>query len=82
MPTRRPFLFLTRIAAVPGGLALRANFEVLQMAHDLAPDVAAMISPLQRHSAKRIERVEWIKLPCHALLQQPMYHENVWTLVS
>ena len=39
VPTRGPALFLSRLAAVPGSLALRANFEVLQMAHNLAPTV-------------------------------------------
>jgi len=35
-----------RYCAVPGDLALRANFKVLQMAHYLAPVVDAMHSPL------------------------------------
>jgi hypothetical protein len=48
VPTRIPVLFLTRVAAVPGGLALRANFEVLQMSHNLARFVEAVLSPLQR----------------------------------
>ena len=34
VPTRCPVLSLTRVAAVPGVLALRANFEVLPLAHN------------------------------------------------
>ena len=45
---RMPVLFLTRVAAVSGDLALRANLEVLHMAHKLAPLVNAIYSPLQR----------------------------------
>jgi len=37
VPARIPVPFLTRSAAVPGGLTLPANLEVLQMAHNLAP---------------------------------------------
>jgi hypothetical protein len=40
-------LFLTRVATIPGGLALRAHFEVLQKAHDLATFVVAIHAPLQ-----------------------------------
>jgi hypothetical protein len=46
VPTRIPVLFLTRVAAVPGGLALRANFEVLWLAQNLTPFVAAKLTPL------------------------------------
>ena len=53
--THIPVLFLTRVAAVPGGLAQRANLEVLQLAHNLAPCVVvAIVTPLQRFSAKPV----------------------------
>jgi len=65
--TRGPVLFLTRVAAVPGGLALRANLEVLQLAHNLAPLVVAILSPLQRPATKRIEKIDWMPT-----LAQPM----------
>jgi len=42
VPARIPILCLTRVAAVPDGPALRAHFEVLQLALDLAPVVAAI----------------------------------------
>jgi hypothetical protein len=45
-------MFLTLRTAVPGGLALRANLEVLQMAHNLAPIVEAISTTLQRLSAE------------------------------
>ena len=70
MPTRSPVLFLTRGAAVPVDLALRANLEVLQLAHNLAPVVAAIFVTLQRCSAKRGECACWI-LPRQL---QPMNH--------
>ena len=70
LPTRCPVLFLTHVAAVPGGLALRANFEVIQMAQNLAPVVEAMLIPLQRAYAEHIELVNWIMRP-HS---QPMRH--------
>jgi hypothetical protein len=47
-----PVLFLPRVGTVPGGLALRAYLEVLPMAHDLAPVVDAIRSPLHRSSGK------------------------------
>jgi hypothetical protein len=68
MPTRCPVLFLARVAAVPGGLALRANLEVLQPAHNLAPLVAAILGPLQRLTTKQVELAAWIISP----LMQPM----------
>jgi hypothetical protein len=46
MPTRCPVLFLTRVATVPGGLALRANFEVLTMALNLASFGETIVVPL------------------------------------
>jgi len=52
VPTRGPVLFLTRVAAVPGVLTLRANFEVLQKAHNLAPFVLAILSTHQGCSAE------------------------------
>ena len=61
MPTRCPVVFLTRIAAVPGAFALRANSEVLQMSHNLAPVIAAIRRPLQRYSAALVELVGWIR---------------------
>ena len=69
VPTRCPVLLLTRGAAVPGFLALRANLEVLQKAHDLAPLVEAILSPLQRFFTKPFE-------PCSIMspLPQPMNH--------
>jgi len=70
MPPRGPILFLTRIAAVPGGLALRANLEVLQKPLYLAPVIAAILSALQRSSTEHLELVDWIMPP----LPQPMYH--------
>jgi len=73
VPTRGPVLFLTRIAAVPGGLALRANLEVFEMAHDLAPFVLAILISLNRHSTKLVEfchPVDWIMPP----LPQPIQH--------
>ena len=72
VPTSSPVLFLTRVAAVPSGLALRANREVLQKAHNLAPVVAAILSPLQRCSAKPDELVDCIMCP----LMQPMHHAD------
>ena len=63
VPTRRPVLFLARAAAISGGLALRANFEVLQKAHNLAPVVPAIRRPLQRFSAYRLEPGEYIIMP-------------------
>jgi hypothetical protein len=51
-------MFLTRVATVPGGLALRANLELLQMAHNLAPFNAAILPPLQRFSAKLVEHFD------------------------
>ena len=70
MSTHCPVLFLARIAAVPVGLALRANLEVLQMANNLAPDVAAIHISLQQFSAKLVEFVDWIPTP----LLQPVHH--------
>jgi len=70
VPTRRPVLFLTRVATVPGGLALRANLEVLQKAHNLTLVVVAKLAPLHHSSAKLVESVDWIMTP----LPQPMYH--------
>ena len=54
VPTRRPILCMARIAAIPGGLALRADFEVLQLSHNLATVIAAIISPLQYFSAEQV----------------------------
>ena len=65
---------MARVAAVPGGLALRANFELLQKAHDLAPIVIAIVRPLQRFSAEIVELVERILSLCPALFPQPIYH--------
>ena len=70
VPTGGPVLFLTRGATVPGVPALRANFEILQMAHNLAPLVEAKLSPLHRCSAHQVEPADWITPP----LPQPMYH--------
>jgi hypothetical protein len=62
VPTRIPVLFLTRVAAVPGGLALRANLEVLQKALNQAPFVAAILAPLQRFCAQLVKPlVDWVK---------------------
>jgi hypothetical protein len=55
VPTRIPILFLTGIAAVPGGLALRANLKFLQKAHNLTPFVVAVVMPLQRFSAALVD---------------------------
>ena len=63
VPNRIPIHFLTRVAAVPGGLALRATFEVLQKAHNLAPVVDAIRSPLERFSAELVEHVDCIMYP-------------------
>jgi hypothetical protein len=57
VPTRIPIHFLTRVAAVPGDLALRANLEVLQTANILAPFVATVRSPLQRFSAHLVHYI-------------------------
>ena len=67
VPARRPILFLTRVAAVPGSHA-RATFEVLRLSHNIAPFVVAILSTLQRLSAKPLEIVDWIMPP----LQQPV----------
>jgi len=69
VPTRCPVGFLTRVAAVPGDLALRAHFEFLLWAHNLAPVVLAKRSPLQRFSAKPVKHVD-----CMSPLPQPMHH--------
>jgi len=74
VPARSPVLFLTRGAAVPGGLALRANFEILQMAHNLAPLVAAKSTPVQRLYAEPFEEADYIMLPCRAPRPRPIYH--------
>ena len=58
VPTRCPVLFLARITAVPGGLALRANFEVLLKAYNLTPVVDAKYAPLQRHSTIHVELLD------------------------
>jgi hypothetical protein len=50
VPTYCPVLFLTRVAAVPRAFALRADFEVLKMAQNLAPGVEAISRSLQRDS--------------------------------
>ena len=47
VPARRPVLFLARVAAIPGVLALRADFEVLQLCHNLTPVVLAILISLQ-----------------------------------
>ena len=70
VPTSSPVLFLTRVAAVPGGLALRANLELLQMAHNLAPFVLAIRSPLQRYATTLLELLDRTVSP----LPQPMYY--------
>jgi cell shape-determining protein MreC len=57
-PTRIPVLFLALVAAVPSGLALRANFEVLQLAQNLTTFVETMIRPLQRFFAKPVEFID------------------------
>jgi hypothetical protein len=69
VPARSPVLFLACVAAVPGGLALRANFELLQVAYKVATVVEAMLSPHEFRSAKHVELVDWIIPP----LPQPMY---------
>jgi hypothetical protein len=74
VPARSPILILARCAAVPGDLALRANLEVLQRAHNLAPVVVAILIPHQRLSANFVEHSEWITLPCNAPLPQPIYN--------
>jgi hypothetical protein len=51
-------------------LALRANLEVLQKAHNLAPFVDAIRSPFQRASAYNVEHVDLIVSP----FMQPMYY--------
>ena len=58
VPTRCPVLFLTRGAAVPGGLALRADFEILQYTDNLAPVVAAIIAPFQRCLAAPVDKAK------------------------
>jgi len=70
VPTRRPVLFLARIAAIPGGLAFWANFEVLQLSQNLAPVVAAIPSPLQCFSAEQLQLGYYIMSP----LPQPVHH--------
>jgi hypothetical protein len=55
MPARIPVLFLTRVAAVPGVLALRANLEVLRMAQNLASMVPTIIGPFERGFTKPSE---------------------------
>ena len=53
--TQFPVQFLTRVAAVPSDLAQRANFEVLQLAHNLAPCVVvAIVDSLHRLSTKLV----------------------------
>ena len=48
-------MFLTRDAAVLGGLAQRVNLEVLQLAHNLAPCVVVASMTLhQRFSAELV----------------------------
>jgi hypothetical protein len=64
-----PVLFLARVAAVPGGLALRANLELLQMAHNLAPFVLTIRSPKQRSATTRLELQNRTVPP----LPQPIY---------
>jgi hypothetical protein len=63
VPTRSPVLILTFGAAVPSGLALRANLELLQKAQNLAPLVAAILSTLHRHDTKQVELGNWIIPP-------------------
>jgi len=58
VPARCPVLFLTHVATIPGGLALRANLEVFQKALDLAPVVDAIRTALQRLSAELGELVD------------------------
>ena len=70
VPTRIPVLILTRGAAVPSCLALRADFEVLQMAHNLAPVVVTKLSPLQRYCATLLELLLRIRHRLH----QPVCH--------
>jgi len=70
VPTRGPVLFLTRVAAVPSGLTLRADFELLQKALNLAPLIVAILIPLQRRSTKCLEQINSIL----TRLSQPVYH--------
>jgi hypothetical protein len=63
VPTRIPILFLTRGSAVTVRFALRANFKVLQMAHNVARFVVAIVTPDQRFSANRVEFVETLYCP-------------------
>ena len=70
MPTRCPVLFLARGATVPGGSALRAEFEVLQLAHNLATVVVAIRNPLRRSYAAIGKLLNYIMPP----FPQPMYH--------
>jgi hypothetical protein len=72
VPTCGPVLLLAHIAAVPGGLALRANLEGLHKAHNLAPFVVAIPTPHHRFSANVAEHIEEIVLPCYAALLHPM----------
>jgi len=68
-----PTLILTLIAAIPHGLALRADFEILSFAHHLAPVVAAPLSPLQHFFTHRINEFKqgiWLMTS----LQQKMYN--------
>jgi hypothetical protein len=58
---------------VPVGLALRANFEVLQVAHNLAPFVETILTPLHRFFAKGVELGAYIILS-HPHLLQPVNH--------
>ena len=57
-------------ASVPGVPALRANFEVLQMARNLAVFVEAILNPLHRSTATPLEFSEYIMPP----LGQPIDH--------
>ena len=48
VPTRIPILLLTRFAAVPGGFALRANFELLQKTHNQGLTVVHVRAQLEQ----------------------------------
>jgi len=68
-PTRRPFRFLTMLAAVPGEFAGRAGFEVFPKVLDLAPNHRRhLFAPRRRSSKATIWEVAlWPRSPERAL---------------
>ena len=74
--TRRPILFLTCVAAVPGGLALRAHLEVLQTAHNLARLILAIHTPHHSLCAEPVKCVNYV-IPPFRGLHSSMFWLNV-----